>query len=151
MSLAIAPATADDLAEVLPLFAGYQRFYTGDHRDDDHNRAFLSRFLAPSDDGLVLLARDAGGVAVGFATLYWTFSSTRAVEHALMNDLFVADGARGQNVGHALTEAARAAAAERGVESMSWMTAVDNRQAQRLYERFHAERSVWFEYELPTR
>ena len=88
------------------------------------------------------------GEAVGFANLYWTFSSVRAVEHAVMNDLFVSDRARGGNVGHALIEAAAAAARERGVAKLSWQTAVDNRRAQRLYERFEAERSLWFEYEI---
>lgn len=151
MSLDIAPATAADLDDVLPLFAGYQRFYTGEQRDDDHNRAFLTRFLAPSDDGLLLVARDGAGAAIGLANLYWTFSSTRAIEHALMNDLFVSEAARGTNVGHALIEAARAAAAERGVEAMSWQTAIDNRRAQRLYERFDGERSTLFEYEVEVR
>ncbi|HEX8121955.1 MAG TPA: GNAT family N-acetyltransferase [Solirubrobacteraceae bacterium] len=152
MPAAIAPATHEDLDDVLELFAGYQRFYTGDARPDDHNRAFLTRFLAPSDDGLLLVARDAGsGEAMGFANLYWTFSSTRATEHALMNDLFVSESARGTNVGHQLIEAARDAAAQRGIDGLSWMTALDNRQAQRLYERFDADRSVWFEYEVSSR
>ncbi len=149
MPIAIAPATADDLDDVLPLFAGYQRFYAGHAPDDEHNRAFLSRFLDPSEDGLLLLARDdETSEVLGFANLYWTFSSVRAVEHAVMNDLFVSDSARGRNVGHALIEAAVAAARERDVAKLSWQTAVDNRRAQRLYERFDAERSIWFEYEI---
>jgi GNAT superfamily N-acetyltransferase len=150
MPPAIAPATQDDLDDAVALFAGYQRFYAGEARDDAHNRAFLTRFLAPSDDGLLLLARDEAGTALGFANLYWTFSSVAAEGHALMNDLFVADTARGGNVGHALIEAAAAAARERGHNRMSWQTALDNRKAQRLYERFDAERTVWFEYEVAT-
>ena len=148
MPLAIAPATHDDLTDAAALFAGYQTFYAGKARDEEHNRAFLARFLAPSDDGLLLLARDDDGRAVGFANLYWTFSSVAAEEHAVMNDLFVAEGGRGGNVGHALIEAAAAAARERGHSRMSWQTALDNRRAQRLYERFDAERTVWFEYEI---
>jgi GNAT superfamily N-acetyltransferase len=148
---AIAPATQDDLDDAVPLFAGYQRFYAGEARDDEQNRAFLTRFLAPSDRGLLLLARDPEtNEALGFANLYWTFSSVGAEEHALMNDLFVADGARGRDVGHALITAAAEAAAERGLQRMSWQTALDNRRAQRLYERFEAERTVWFEYEVAT-
>ena len=148
-AVTIKPATHDDLDDAVPLFAGYQRFYAGEARDDVHNRAFLTRFLAPSNDGLLLLARDEDtGEPLGFANLYWTFSSVEAVKHALMNDLFVADGARGRNVGHALIEAAGRAAAERGLHRMSWQTALDNRRAQRLYERFDGERTVWFEYEI---
>ena len=144
----IAPATEADLDAVLPLFAGYQVFYTGEQQPDDKNRAFLSRFVS-GDAGRLLVARD-GGEIVGFANLYWTFSSTTAEEHVLMNDLFVSDAARGRDVGHALIEASRDVARERGSAALSWETALDNRRAQRLYERFDAERHVWFEYELPA-
>ena len=142
----IRPATEQDIDEVLPLFGGYQRFYTGAAQDDDRNRAFLRRFLG--DDGRLLVARDEHGAAVGFANLYWTFSSTTAEEHVLLNDLFVSQEARGGGVGLQLIEAARAVARERGSRTLSWQTALDNRAAQRLYERTGAERSAWFEYEL---
>lgn len=144
----IAAATHEDLDDVLALFAGYQTFYAGKACEEDHNRAFLSRFVAPSEDGLLLLARDDGGQPMGFANLYWTFSSVSAEEHAVMNDLFVVDGARGKDVGRALIHAAAAAARERGHRRMSWQTALDNRRAQRLYERFDGERTAWFEYEI---
>ncbi len=144
----IAPAAREDLDDVVGLFAAYQEFYAGHPRDEDQNRRFLARFVAPSDDGLLLIARDDEGGAIGFANLYWTFSSVAAEEHALMNDLFVAEAARGKDVGHALIEAAGREAASRGHTTMSWQTALDNRPAQRLYERFDAERSVWFEYEI---
>ncbi len=142
----IAAATEDDLDEVLPLFAGYQRFYTGAAREDEHNRAFLRRFLG--DAGRLLVARDDAGRAVGFANLYWTFSSTTAEEHVHLNDLFVADDVRGGGWGAQLIEASRTVARERGSRTLSWMTALDNRTAQRLYERTGAERSAWCEYEL---
>lgn len=148
MPLAIQPATEADLADTLPLFAEYQRFYENEQPDDERNRAFLTRFLAPSDTGLLLLARDETGAAIGFANLYWTFESVAATEHALMNDLFVVDTARGDGVGNALIEAAKAAAKERGLPTFSWVTALDNRTAQRLYERTGADRSAWFEYAL---
>ena len=149
MPVHIAPATEDDLPHVVPLFAGYQRFYTGDAQPAERNRAFLSRFVGGEDAGLLLVARDEQtGGALGFANLYWTFSSVSAREHALMNDLFVAEGARGRAVGHALIEAAARAARDRGLAHLSWQTAVDNRRAQRLYERFDAERTIWFEYEI---
>lgn len=146
----ISPATDADLDDVLPLFAGYQAFYTGTAQDDEKNRAFLSRFVS-GEAGRLLVARDDDSDEVlGFANLYWTFSSTIAEEHVLMNDLFVSEEARGQNVGFALIEAARAVARERGSKTLSWETALDNRVAQRLYERTGAERNVWFEYDLPT-
>src|SRR5688572_4010107 len=101
MPIAVAPATDADLDEVLPLFAGYQRFYAGTDQGAERNRAFLARFVAPSDDGLLLVARDDAGDAAGFATLYWTFSSISAREQVHLNDLFAAESARGTGVGRA--------------------------------------------------
>lgn len=143
----IRPATDADLDDVLPLFAGYQRFYTGTAQTDEQNRAFLTPF-AGGESGRLLLARTKDGTPLGFANLYWTFSSTTAEAHVLLNDLFVAESARGGGVGKALIEAAADVARERGSRHLSWQTALDNRTAQRLYERMGAERSAWFEYEL---
>jgi GNAT superfamily N-acetyltransferase len=135
-----------DYERVLPLIAGYQRFYLAEP-DEERNRTFFRRFLAPSDDGLLLGAWKDGEL-VGFATLYWTFSSTHATEAALMNDLFVADGHRGEGIGLALIEASVAAARERGMRHLEWFTALDNETAQRLYDRTGAERSGWYSYEI---
>ena len=146
----IATAIESDVDDVLPLFAAYQRFYTGHSQDDEKNRAFLSRFVS-GDAGRLLVARDEAGAAVGFANLYWTFSSTRGEEHVLLNDLFVAESARGTGLGRALIEAALDVARERGLRKLSWMTAHDNHAAQRLYDRMDAEKTAWFEYELEAR
>ncbi len=51
----VCPALDEDLIGLLALFAGYQRFY-GTEPDDARNRAFFARFVAPSDDGLLLFA-----------------------------------------------------------------------------------------------
>jgi GNAT superfamily N-acetyltransferase len=144
----VAPLRPEDLDAVLPLIAGYQRFYGVERPDDQRNRTFFQRFVAPSDDGL-LIGAWVDGEPVGFATLYWTFSSTRAAEIALLNDLYVAEEVRGRQVGRALLEAAADAARERGLEAMEWLTHVDNRTAQRLYERIDgAAREAWFGYEI---
>ena len=146
MSIRVEPLSKADYERVLPLIAGYQRFYLSEP-DEDRNRVFFRRFLAPSDDGL-LLGAWRGDELVGFATLYWTFSSTHATEAALMNDLFVAEGHRGEGIGLALIQACAAASRDRGMHHLEWFTALDNATAQRLYERTGAERSGWYNYEL---
>ena len=149
MPVEVSPATEADLSAMLPLFAGYQRFYENDAPDDARNEAFFGQFVHPSDAGLLLKATD-GDRIVGFANLYWTHSSVSAEPHALMNDLFVAEEGRGKGTGRALIQASLDAAREHGDRRMSWSTALDNRTAQALYERTGAERSSWFEYELET-
>ena len=148
MPVTVSPALDEDLLALLPLFAGYQRFYEAEP-DDARNRSFFARFIAPGDDGALLMARDEDtGEPLGFATLYWTFSSTSAREVALMNDLFVVEQARGRGVGRALVDAAAQAARERGLGVMTWMTAPDNTTAHRLYDATGATATPWLEYEL---
>ncbi|HEX5982920.1 MAG TPA: GNAT family N-acetyltransferase [Solirubrobacterales bacterium] len=143
----IAPIAAEELEELLPLIAAYQRFYEVEEIDEERNRSFFRRFLAPSEDGLLLGARRDGRL-VGYACLYWHFSSTEAVEAVLMNDLYVTEEARGRGVGRALIEATAEVARERGAPIVEWSTAPDNHTAQRLYDSTGAERSEWVSYEL---
>jgi GNAT superfamily N-acetyltransferase len=143
----IAPVTASEFEALLPLIAAYQRFYEVEEIDEERNRDFFRRFLAPSDDGLLIAARQ-GDRPVGYACLYWHFTSLQAVETVLMNDLYVDQAVRGQGVGRALIEASATVARERGAAYLEWATAPDNLTAQRLYDSTGAERSEWVEYEL---
>jgi GNAT superfamily N-acetyltransferase len=143
----IAPIASEEFEELVPLIAAYQRFYEVAKIDDDRNRAFFRRFLAPSEDGLLLGARSEGRL-VGYACLYWHFSSLEATECVLMNDLYVDESTRGQGVGRALIEASADVARERNVPFVEWSTAPDNKTAQRLYDSTGAERTEWFSYEL---
>jgi GNAT superfamily N-acetyltransferase len=146
--VAVSAVREEEFEALLPLIAAYQRFYEVDDVDTDRNRSFFRRFLDPSDDGLLLAARDEGGAILGYACLYWHFSSTAAVETVLMNDLFVVAEARGRRVGRALIEASADVARERGAPWLEWATAPDNHTAQRLYDSLTSEKSTWFEYEL---
>lgn len=140
----ISPQQMDKL---LPLIAAYQRFYEVEDVDDERNHAFFSRFLAPSEDGM-LLGAWRGEQLVGYACLYWHFTSLVPAETVLMNDLFVAEDQRGEGVGRALIEASAQVARERGAHHLEWATAPGNVTAQRLYDSTGAERSEWVEYEL---
>jgi GNAT superfamily N-acetyltransferase len=145
--LQIAPVEASEYERLLPLIAAYQRFYEVEAIDEERNRSFFRRFLAPSEDGMLLGARE-GGEIVGYACLYWHFSSLSAAESVLMNDLFVSEAARGRGVGSALIEASAAVARQRGAAHLEWATAPGNLTAQRLYDSTGAKRSEWVQYEL---
>jgi GNAT superfamily N-acetyltransferase len=147
MELRVEPIAPEHYERLLPLVAAYQRFYEVEEIDEERNRRFFRRFLAPSEDGLLLGAwRDEQ--LLGYACLYWHFTSLSAAESVLMNDLYVDEGARGGGVGRALIEASRAIARERGAHHLEWSTAPDNDRAQRLYDSTGAEKSTWLEYEL---
>jgi GNAT superfamily N-acetyltransferase len=138
----------EEFETLLPLISAYQRFYEVDDVDPDRNRFFFRRFLAPSEDGLLLAARDETGLILGYACLYWHFSSLQAVEVVLMNDLFVSPEVRGRGIGRALIEATAEVARDRSAAWVEWSTAPDNHTAQRLYDSLTDEKSTWLSYEL---
>jgi GNAT superfamily N-acetyltransferase len=143
----IEPVATSELEALLPLIAAYQRFYEAKDIDDERNRAFFSRFLAPSEEGM-LLAAWRGGEPLGYACLYWSFTSLIPAETVLMNDLFVVDAARGEGIGRALIEASAQVGRERGAHQLEWATQPGNKAAQRLYDSTDAERSEWIQYDL---
>ena len=80
-----------DLPLLLPLMRAYCEFYEVAPRDD--RLVALSRALIEDPgEGIQLLARDEEGKPVGFATVFWTWSTLDAMRIGLMNDLFVDSG-----------------------------------------------------------
>jgi GNAT superfamily N-acetyltransferase len=143
----VEPISAEQLEALLPLIAAYQHFYEVDDIDEERNRAFFARFVAPSEDGMLLGAWRVEELA-GYACLYWHFTSLVPAETVLMNDLYVAEAFRSQGIGRALIEASAAVTRQRGAHRLEWVTQPSNLTAQRLYDRTGAKRSEWIEYEL---
>ncbi len=131
----ILPITsAEDLEKILPLIRGYQAFYNGES-DDDRNRAHFLQLLESSEGGMQLVAWSAAEEPLGFATLYFPFSTVRADRFCLMNDLFVIPSARRLGVGKALIESCIRFAGDLGFPTIEWQTQAENKAAQLLYEK----------------
>jgi GNAT superfamily N-acetyltransferase len=139
-----------DLAELLPLMHGYCDFY--EVSPSDEQLLALSRALIadPQRDGVQLLTR-TGEEGVGFATIYWSWATTIASRIGVMNDLFVAQAARGTGAAERLIEACVEECKAHGAAELTWQTAPDNERAQRVYDRVGAKRSQWVDYSLSVR
>jgi RimJ/RimL family protein N-acetyltransferase len=137
-----------DLDELLPLLRGYCDFYKTSPGDDELLNLARALLDDPEHEGLQLLARDSGRRAVGFATIYWSWSSTDACRIGIMNDLFVAPQARGHGLAERLIECCRDHCARRGARRLVWQTAPDNLRAQAVYDRIGATREQWVDYWL---
>lgn len=88
---------------------------------------------------------------VGFTQLYPTFSSISMKRNWILNDLFVDSDAREQGVGNMLLQTAKEYAIQTGAKGISLCTTVDNKQAQRLYEKNgYVRDSHYYHYELDT-
>ena len=136
-----------DLEDLLPLMRGYCEFY--EREPSDERLLALSRALIadPGCEGFQLIARGGGGRPMGFATVYWSWSTLAAARTAILNDLFVHPDARGTGLAEALIAESRTRAGARA-ESIGWQTAKDNLRAQHVYERIGAKRSEWVDYSL---
>jgi GNAT superfamily N-acetyltransferase len=137
-----------DLDDLLPLMRGYCDFYEVAPSDEDL-LAMARRLIDDHErEGLQLIARDADGRAVGFATIFWTWTTLSAARLGVMNDLFVTEAARGTGAADALIEACRRECARRGARRLSWQTAPDNLRAQKVYDRVGGNREQWVDYWL---
>jgi ribosomal protein S18 acetylase RimI-like enzyme len=125
-------ATLDDLPDAARLFAAYRDFYGAPH-DVDAAADFLAARIV-RDESIVLLARD-GAETVGFAQVYPSFSSTRLAAVWVLNDLFVAEHARGSGVADDLLATVAGLAADAGAISVELSTAHTNERAQAVYVR----------------
>jgi GNAT superfamily N-acetyltransferase len=149
-SASIAAVTADDLDALLPLMRGYCDFYKVSPSDEDLLELSRTLIADPEREGLQLIARDGDGRAIGFATIYWTWSTSDAARLGIMNDLFVSAEARGSGAAEALIEACRGECARRGIERLAWQTAPSNARAQAVYDRIGSTREEWVDYWIAT-
>ena len=145
----IETVTESDLDDLLPLMRGYCDFYEVDPADEALLAMSRALIADPEREGLQLIARDDEGRAVGFATIFWTWSTLSASRIGVMNDLFVAEEARGSGAAAELIEACAQRCRERGITELDWSTAHDNHRAQKLYDRVGAQRDArWLDYSL---
>jgi len=141
----VRPSRFEDRGPLIELIKGYFAFYHTPFPGETKLRALLDALDQDPDRGTQLVA-EADGRLLGFATLYSCYDTLLADRILVMNDLFVDPASRNEGVGAALFDASLAYAAARGYARLDWVTAQDNRAAQRFYERHGARRGPWVSY-----
>ena len=145
----IAVVTETDLPDLLPLMRAYCDFYEVAPSDDALLAMARALISDPERQGLQLIARDEAGAAIGFATIFWTWSTLSASRLGVMNDLFVVEGARGGGIADALIAACVEHCREHSAKELAWQTAHTNLRAQAVYDRLGANRDDrWLDYSL---
>jgi GNAT superfamily N-acetyltransferase len=140
----VRPAEREDRPQLLELIKGYFAFYRIPF-DEPKVEALLD--LLERDRGLgVQLVADTDGRLQGFASLYACLDTLVADRILVMNDLFVDPSLRNHGVGAALFEESLAYATSHGYARLDWVTAQDNRDAQRFYDRHGGRRGPWISY-----
>ena len=143
----IEKVTYNNFEELLSLMEAYQTFYRVNDIDKEKNRSHFSRFLDDNSRGILHIIR-ADGKAVGFYTLYYGFSSSRAQEVGILNDLYVLPEYRCRGYAKRLINHAIDEVKSRGINRIQWLTARDNGKAQQLYDSLGATKSEWYFYAM---
>ena len=146
----ITTVTEADLPELLPLMRAYCDFYEVQPSDDELLAMSRTLIADPELEGVQLIARDDDGNAVGFATIFWTWTTLSASRLGVMNDLFVAAGRARRRPADALIAACaeRCRAARRDRARLA-DGATRTIRAQAVYDRVGARRDErWLDYSL---
>jgi GNAT superfamily N-acetyltransferase len=149
MAFTILQATLDHADIIAPLFDAYRQFY-GKPSNLDRGRTFISKRII-NRDSAIFLAVDAADAkrGLGFTQLYPSFSSVSMRRLWILNDLYVLDEARGQGIATALLQKAREFAEQTSAKGLVLETAIDNTEAQRLYEKLGWQRNeAFYNYHL---
>lgn len=137
--------TAADRSAWDALYDAYAQFY--EVQQTPEMRATVWEWLIdPAHDVNGLIA-DNNGTLVGFAH-YRPFARPLAAASGLfLDDIFVAEAARGTGAADALIAAIKTQADAQGHSVVRWITAKDNARARGLYDKV-AQATEWVTYDL---
>jgi GNAT superfamily N-acetyltransferase len=129
----IRPIGEGERAAWVPLWDGYLAFYRTALTQDVTDLAW-SRFHDP-DEPLFALGGYVDGRLAGFAHYLFHRSTWAPKRYCYLEDLFVAENARGHGLGRALIEAVYEKAEAAGASRVYWLTQSSNAQARMLYDK----------------
>lgn len=138
--MSVEPATLDDLPQLVELLGFLFAQEVDFHPDTALQTEGIRRILDNPHVGRILVYRD-NGRAVGLVNLLFTVSTALGAKVAMLDDIVVHPGHRGNGIGSQLIRAAIDLCIAEGCARIHLHTDHDNHGAQRLYERHGFKRS----------
>lgn len=139
----IRPVGDGERAAWEPLWKGYQIFYKVALAEDT-NAVTWAR-LHDTDEPMFVLGAYVDGKLSGIVHYLFHRSTWTPGNYCYLQDLYVAEEARGLGLGRALIEAVYQAAREKGASRVYWLTHETNAQARALYDTL-ADRPGFIQY-----
>ncbi len=124
---------AGDFDDWSQLWAGYNQFYKRTVEARTTERLW-DNLIARTGVPHGFVAEDQGRV-LGFTHYFFVPSTSDWTPRCYMQDLFCSVDSRGKGVGRALIEAVYAEADKGNASQTYWLTADDNVDARRLYDK----------------
>lgn len=143
LSVEIRPVGAADHEHWLPLWQAYLRFYNTELAPAVSDVTWQRMLDAAEPTNAALAWQD--GRAIGMVNFIYHRSNWSIENSCYLQDLFVAEEARGLSVGRKLIEHVYATAAANGCVKVHWLTHETNATAIQLYERV-AERPGFIQF-----
>mmetsp|Transcript_22043 Transcript_22043/g.39062 ORF Transcript_22043/g.39062 Transcript_22043/m.39062 type:complete len:189 (-) Transcript_22043:2164-2730(-) len=138
---------SDDKPQWLALWHGYLNFYRVElsKATTEHTWDMISN---PSKTFRCLVAMDAVGQMLGFATFQLQPTTWDSRPACYLEDLFVQPGARNLGIGRKLIQALAGRATEEGWCRLYWVTNETNYNARKLYDKV-AKFNDYIQYRVP--
>ena len=130
----IRPMLEGDWEAWKPLWDGYLHFYRM-QLDERTTRSSFTRLCAKEQGMLGLIALDERGAGLGLAHVVFHASTWTSTSYCYLEDLFVAQQARGSDLGRQLIHAVYAEAERAKSARVYWHTQQYNAQARSLYDQ----------------
>jgi ribosomal protein S18 acetylase RimI-like enzyme len=115
------------------LYFDYLKFY--ETSPSDVNSELLWGRLTNSEPQIQALVAEANGVVIGIVHFHYQLSSWSETSHCYLEDLYVAEGARGKGVAKALIQQVQELAIKQGCTELFWITKESNTTARKLYDQ----------------
>ncbi|GAB2689409.1 GNAT family N-acetyltransferase [Kitasatospora kifunensis] len=142
----VRPVAEADFPVWRGLFAQYCAFYQVD-LTEEHAELVWSWIHDPAHEVEGLVVTDQAGTPVGLAHYRAFARPLRGAVGGFLDDLFVDQAARGSGAVDALFERLRQLAAERGWNTVRWITSETNYRARSKYDRV-ATRTPFLTYDM---
>jgi GNAT superfamily N-acetyltransferase len=140
---AIRPVGKGERAAWEPLWRGYQTFYEVALSEEVTDKSW-ERLHDPAEP-MFILGAYVDGKLTGIVHYLFHRSTWTIGNYCYLQDLFVAEEARGLGLGRALIDAVYEAARNVGASRVYWLTQESNKTARALYDKL-AERSGFIQY-----
>ncbi|RXI98591.1 GNAT family N-acetyltransferase [Anaerobacillus alkaliphilus] len=138
----------EDAKDLVQLMKNYiVDFYQKPEPKEEDVEALIHRLIMEPSSGIQFVAEKEEKL-VGFATLYFSFSTLQLKKVAILNDMFINEDARGEKIGEQLFQTSLSYIRENDFAYMTWETAKDNLIAQSLYNKMGGKISEWLVYEM---
>jgi len=147
MSLVIRNAEPDDLNSLTELMYEYIVGFYQKPRPATEKIHKLIQTLLEKKDGIQFVAEQDGKL-VGFASLFFTFSTMKADKYTVMNDLFVIEQYRDTEVESQLFLECKKYTQENEYVRMSWISAPDNKRAHSFFDKMGGIQENWINYSI---